>query len=78
MMLLADIFKDICTVKNGMDWCASKTLSLLAFFIYVPMATYMMYINPMHFSLSEFAVGIATIIGAGAVGARIKSETEPL
>ncbi len=75
--LFRTVIKDSLTVANGRDYCESKMLAFVSFWIYLPFAGYMLYRTPDHFSLSEFSLGIATIIGAGAVGAKIKDSTEP-
>lgn len=76
MRILAHILKDCLTVKNGNDFCAAKTGAFLSLLIYFPMSWYMLYKEPVHFSLSEFALGVATIIGAGMLGAKVKESTE--
>ncbi len=75
--LLFRVTKDILTIKNGEDYCSAKVSAFASLWAYMGFATYMLHHSPDHFSLSEFAIGIATIIGAGAVGSKIKETTEP-
>lgn len=77
MRILVRILKDCLTIKNGQDWCFAKTSAFVSLIIYFPMAIFMMVKNVDHFSLSEFALGIGTILGASAASAKIKETTEP-
>lgn len=77
MNIFARVLKDCLTIANDKDYCYAKVGASIGLMTYLPTAEYMLYKAPEHFSLSEFAIGIATIIGAGAVAARIKKDVEP-
>jgi hypothetical protein len=77
MNIFARVLKDCLTIANDKDYCYAKVGAFIGLVVYLPTGEYMLYKVPEHFSLSEFAIGIATILGAGAVAARVKKDVEP-
>ena len=71
-----NLLNDIITNKNGIDFCAAKTLMVISVLMYVVYSGIGIYRGD-KFDPASWGGGISTIIVAGCSGAKIKQSTEP-
>lgn len=76
MNIFIRIMRDICTNKNDRDFCHSKTLSLVAFAVFIGISIYSIYRGD-KFDMLNWSGGVGALILSGAGGAKIKESTEP-
>lgn len=73
---LKDILTQLLTGKDGCTHDILRWITMFGFIGYIGLTGYSLFLgNP--FSLTDFATGLATIIGAAGIGIGVKGNTEP-